>query len=134
MNIEAILPLVVWSIFPPISGFMASARNREPFKWFLLGIVLGPIAILALFILRRAPMNKAGNRFSNPEIQQMVSKGIYNGWKQGKLNLYKGEAERSDDSVSARRLVEGRNFNRVSIGRPVKTIDVNVSKRKPFIF
>lgn len=134
MNAEVILPLAIWSFFSLISGFMAFAKNRDPFKWFLMGAVLGPFAIGLLLILRQAPINRGGDLFSNPEIQQMVSKGIYNGWKQGKLNLYKEDTGRSADSMSAQRTLERRNFTKVSIGRPVKTIHASVTKRRPFIF
>ncbi len=127
---EVILPLIIWSFFPLSAGFIAASKKRDAFSWFMMGLLSGPFALVVLLILRHVHKDRGGRTFANPEIQKMVSKGIYNGWKQGKLNLYKGETDRTTDSISVQRTVEGHDFIRASIGRPVKIIHTNVSKRK----
>ncbi len=131
---EVFPALILWSFFPLIAGFIAAMNGRSVFKCSLMGLLLGPFALVILIFLRRAPSDKGGNTFANPDIRRMVSRGIYRGWKEGKVNLYRGE---TDSHVSPRlvnRNIGAQNYKNMSIGRPVKIIHTNVSKRKADFF
>lgn len=134
MNLDLIILLMVWSFFSLMAGFIASIKKRDTLRWFLTGLILGPFALIVLLVLKEAPRDGTGGSFANPEIQQMVSKGIYRGWKEGKLNLYQGDADTQIHPRSVHRNVEARNLRNMSIGRPVKIIHTNAIKRKPEIF
>jgi hypothetical protein len=42
---------VLWPVFAIASPIVANRRGRSMLGWFLLGVLLGPIAVAALFIL-----------------------------------------------------------------------------------
>jgi positive regulator of sigma E activity len=42
---------LLWPVFMVVSAIVARRRGRSAIGWLLLGILLGPIAVAALFVL-----------------------------------------------------------------------------------
>jgi hypothetical protein len=56
-----ILSLIIWVIIGAITANLAKQRGRDPYVWFLVGMVLGLFGILALFILPKAKRSDVPN-------------------------------------------------------------------------
>jgi hypothetical protein len=48
---EIIIVVVSWIVFGGITSYFASQRGRDPFGWFLIGLLLGVLGLLVLFLL-----------------------------------------------------------------------------------
>ena len=48
------LGLVVWLVCSYVAYSRAPERHRRPWVWGVLGIIFGPLALFALFLLPRA--------------------------------------------------------------------------------
>jgi hypothetical protein len=56
LNLSAVLAaiwLIVGSVFGLVCGLLAIRRNRSAVGWFLLGLGVGPIALVWLLVQRR---------------------------------------------------------------------------------
>jgi hypothetical protein len=51
---------VGWGTLALINAGLAQAKNRSGFAWFLLSLLLGPIATLLIVALKREPEKKQG--------------------------------------------------------------------------
>ncbi len=47
--------IVVWCAMAGLTGWLAGRKNREGGLWVLLGLLTGPIALLAICLLKTAP-------------------------------------------------------------------------------
>lgn len=47
--------LVLWAIFGFAASSMAKAKNRRVVLWFVIGLLVGPFAILALALMKPGP-------------------------------------------------------------------------------
>jgi len=45
--------IIIWVIFGAISAYIASNKGRSGAAWFFLGMLFGPLAILAAVIVDR---------------------------------------------------------------------------------
>jgi hypothetical protein len=43
--------LTVWFLFAIVAAIIAASRGRSRFAWFLLGLLIGPLALLAAVLL-----------------------------------------------------------------------------------
>lgn len=48
---EILVVVISWLIFGGASSYFASQRGRDPFAWFLIGMLLGILGLLLLFLL-----------------------------------------------------------------------------------
>lgn len=48
---EIVLVLLSWAVFGGAASFFASKRGRDPLIWFLIGLFLGVLGLLILFLL-----------------------------------------------------------------------------------
>lgn len=60
MNIFVVIlvAVVVQFVFAVISGEMAQGRKRDPAIWFLIGVVFGPVALIALAMFGKLPQTR----------------------------------------------------------------------------
>ena len=54
--------LVLWAIFGFAASSMAKAKNRRVVLWFVIGLLVGPFAILALALMKPGPGPDQGYR------------------------------------------------------------------------
>ena len=47
--------LVLWAIFGFAASSMAKGKNRRVVVWFVIGLLVGPFAILALALMKPGP-------------------------------------------------------------------------------
>ena len=47
--------LIAWLVFPVATGSLARGKNRNVILWALLGLLLGPFAILIVALIKPAP-------------------------------------------------------------------------------
>jgi hypothetical protein len=47
--------LIAWFVFPFAAFSLAKGKNRNPVLWFVLGLFLGPFAVLAVALTEPAP-------------------------------------------------------------------------------
>ena len=48
---EILLTVVLWILMGTATSYFASQRGRDPFAWFLIGMLLGLLGLLLLFLL-----------------------------------------------------------------------------------
>lgn len=48
---EILVVVLSWLLFGGASSYFASQRGRDPFAWFLIGMLLGILGLLLLFLL-----------------------------------------------------------------------------------
>lgn len=53
---EILVVVFSWLLFGGASSYFAGQRGRDPFAWFLIGMLLGILGLLLLFLL--PPLNK----------------------------------------------------------------------------
>lgn len=66
---EIIIVIVSWVLFGGVTSFFASQRGRDPFGWFLIGLLLGVLGLLVLFLL---PPLKAEEEEPEAEAQKKI--------------------------------------------------------------
>lgn len=44
--------LVIWLLFGIVCAIAANARGRGPVWWFILGILLGPLGLVAVLVMQ----------------------------------------------------------------------------------
>lgn len=54
--------ILIWGLFGVVSAFAAGWKGRNPVGWFLLGLLIGPFALLLLLF---APSLKATPKYQN---------------------------------------------------------------------
>jgi len=47
---EALITLVLWICSGTLCAYVANRRGRDPFAWFLIGLLLGLVGLLLLFL------------------------------------------------------------------------------------
>lgn len=58
MSMHMIISLVLWLIMGSLNAYFAYQRGRDPIAWFMLGILLGIIGLIVLFILPKLPIRE----------------------------------------------------------------------------
>lgn len=53
---EILVVIISWLLFGGASSYFAKQRGRDPFAWFLIGMLLGILSLLLLFLL--PPLNR----------------------------------------------------------------------------
>lgn len=48
---ELFVVILSWLVFGGASSYFASQRGRDPFAWFMIGMLLGILGLLLLFLL-----------------------------------------------------------------------------------
>lgn len=48
---EIVIVIISWVIFGGATSYFAGQRGRDPFAWFFIGMLLGILGILLLFLL-----------------------------------------------------------------------------------
>lgn len=48
---EILVVVISWLVFGGASSYFASQRGRDPFAWFMIGMLLGILGLLLLFLL-----------------------------------------------------------------------------------
>lgn len=48
---EILVVIISWLLFGGASSYFAKQRGRDPFAWFLIGMLLGILGLLLLFLL-----------------------------------------------------------------------------------
>jgi hypothetical protein len=48
---EILIVVLSWLLFGGATSYFASQRGRDPFAWFLIGMLLGILGLLLLFLL-----------------------------------------------------------------------------------
>lgn len=48
---EILLTVILWILMGGATSYFANQRGRDPFAWFLIGMLLGLLALLLLFLL-----------------------------------------------------------------------------------
>lgn len=48
---EIFIVIISWLLFGGASSYFASQRGRDPFSWFIIGMLLGILGLLLLFLL-----------------------------------------------------------------------------------
>lgn len=48
---EVLLTVVLWILMGTATSYFANQRGRDPFAWFLIGMLLGLLGLLLLFLL-----------------------------------------------------------------------------------
>ena len=48
---EILVVIISWLLFGGASSYFAKQRGRDPFAWFLIGMFLGVLGLLLLFLL-----------------------------------------------------------------------------------
>jgi hypothetical protein len=95
MNLVALLA-VAWPVTGLLGAWLAGERGRDPLPWFVLCLVLGPFALLALGFSERAP----GRQFKRcVECQEVVPR-LATTCPQCRTDLIKAEQEERARSVS----------------------------------
>jgi hypothetical protein len=62
---------VLWPVFMVVSAIVARRRGRSTLGWLLLGLLLGPIAVAALFVL--PDLTVAQSHPAAPEIKEEIT-------------------------------------------------------------
>lgn len=65
--LHIILPLAMGCV----AAYFASKRNRNPVVWFFIGVLLGLIGVVLLFILPPVKIEKEGSGPKNPSIRHV---------------------------------------------------------------
>ena len=47
--------LLLWAVFGFAAGSMAQGKNRRKEVWFVIGLFLGPFAVLIVALMKTAP-------------------------------------------------------------------------------
>jgi hypothetical protein len=47
--------LILWTVFGFAAASMAKGKNRHVVLWFIIGLLIGPFAILIIAILKPGP-------------------------------------------------------------------------------
>lgn len=53
---EVVIVIISWLLFGGASSYFAGQRGRDPFAWFFIGMLLGILGLLLLFLL--PPVNQ----------------------------------------------------------------------------
>lgn len=48
---ELFVVIISWLLFGGVSSYFAAKRGRDPFAWFMIGMLLGILGLLLLFLL-----------------------------------------------------------------------------------
>lgn len=48
--------LLIWAVFAAAASSLAKGKNRNVYVWFFIGLLLGPLAILALAFMKPVPV------------------------------------------------------------------------------
>lgn len=48
---EILVVIISWLLFGGATSYFANQRGRDPFAWFLIGLLLGILGLLLLFLL-----------------------------------------------------------------------------------
>lgn len=48
---EILLTVILWILMGTSNSYFAASRGRDPFAWFLIGMLLGVFGLLLLFLL-----------------------------------------------------------------------------------
>ncbi|MGK5595090.1 MAG: DUF4339 domain-containing protein [Parachlamydiaceae bacterium] len=48
---EILLTVILWIVMGGATSYFAAQRGRDPFAWFLVGMMLGLIGLIVLFLL-----------------------------------------------------------------------------------
>lgn len=54
--------LILWAVFGFAAASMAKGKNRHVVLWFLIGLLIGPFAILVIALLKPGPGPDQGYR------------------------------------------------------------------------
>lgn len=108
---EILVVVFSWLLFGGASSYFASGRGRDPFAWFLIGMLLGILGLLLLFLLppiveepqekeiipeepdiiQKEPSSRLKTWFYLDEKSQQLGPYSYQEfkrvWKQGKISL-----------------------------------------------
>ncbi len=52
--------LLIWCVFPCAAYSLAQGKGYHKIKWFMVGLLIGPIALLILALLPATPEAKGG--------------------------------------------------------------------------
>lgn len=58
MDIQLFLSIIVWLTIGSATAYFANQRRRDPWIWFMIGMLLGVIGLLILFLLPNAKEGK----------------------------------------------------------------------------
>ena len=47
--------ILIWIVFGCAAFSVAKGKNRNPWLWLALGLILGPIAVLIIALMKAAP-------------------------------------------------------------------------------
>src|SRR5438105_7257052 len=69
---EVIIVIISWLLFGGAASYFAGQRGRDPFAWFFIGMLLGILGLLLLFLLPAVtpPEEKAVSKGSPVEKQK----------------------------------------------------------------
>lgn len=71
-----LLTFILWFLMGGITAYFAFQRGRDPFIWFVLGILLGVLALLVLFFLADLSAKAPGDTSTSIPQQQQTFFGL----------------------------------------------------------
>ena len=80
MDLEPLVPIVVWVAISIAVALIARSKGRNGFLWFLYGILLWPVALVHILVADRASvrdMKRAliDGKMPCPACKQMIMQG-----------------------------------------------------------
>lgn len=73
---EILLTVALWILMGTATSYFAHQRGRDPFAWFLIGMLLGILGFLLLFLLPRAEPPKEDPEFELEELVGEIPKPV----------------------------------------------------------
>jgi GYF domain 2 len=58
MDMQLFLSITIWLMIGSATAYFANQRGRDPWKWFMIGMLLGVLGLLLLFLLPNAKEGK----------------------------------------------------------------------------
>lgn len=71
---EILLTVALWILMGTATSYFASQRGRDPFAWFLIGMLLGVLGLLLLFLLPPAAPKEEQEEFEVEEFSREPAK------------------------------------------------------------
>lgn len=71
---EILLTVALWILMGTATSYFANQRGRDPFAWFLIGMLLGVLGLLLLFLLPPAAPKEEQEEFEVEEFSREPSK------------------------------------------------------------
>ncbi len=66
---ELFIVITCWLLFGGVTSYFAAQRGRDPFAWFMIGLLLGILGLLLLFLLPPVSESEVPDQKDSQEIE-----------------------------------------------------------------